>query len=130
MRPRHAPNLSPPPPLPPAAFALGVNISIARIGSVVNDIASPALYNAFGKSVPLTLYFGVGICLTSTLAAMCVVPLDKKAEATLVKHGHKSKKTGVDAEEQVRVAVSTPCCAVLCLVSWTGGGGCSQRRRL
>lgn len=85
------------------AFALGVNISIARIGSVVNDIASPALYNAFGKSVPYTLYFGVGICVSSTLAALCVVPLDRKAEERLVKMGHKSKKTGVDREEQIHL---------------------------
>ena len=56
---------------------------------------------AFGNSVPWTLYFGVGICLSSTIAALCVVPLDRRAEERLVKMGHKSKKTGVDAEEQI-----------------------------
>jgi len=42
------------------AFAFGLNLSIARVGSVINNIASPALAESF--SVPFALWFSAILC--------------------------------------------------------------------
>merc|ERR1711988_509018 len=60
------------------AFALGLNLSIARLGSVVNGIIVPQVYDQAGLGTAL----GVGfiICLFSLLNAFGMSVLDKRAD--------------------------------------------------
>ena len=60
------------------ALALGVNLSIARLGSVVNNIVSPRIAN--GSSVAQALWVGVFVCALSVLACVVLFPIDAAAE--------------------------------------------------
>ena len=42
------------------ALAMGLNLAISRIGSVVNNVVSPAIANS--TNVPFSLFFGAIIC--------------------------------------------------------------------
>jgi len=59
------------------AFAMGLNLSIARMGSVINDNASPEIYNRFG--LPAALWFGWFLCCGSMLTAFFLVCLENWA---------------------------------------------------
>lgn len=61
------------------AFALGINLSIARLGSVINNEISPQVAAAF--SVSQALWFGVAVCVMSFVAAIIVIPIDAKADS-------------------------------------------------
>lgn len=60
------------------AFALGLNLSIARLGSVVNGIVVPQVYDQAGLGTAL----GVGfiICIFSLACAVGMAALDRRAE--------------------------------------------------
>lgn len=60
------------------AFALGLNLSIGRLGSVVNGIIVPQVYDQAGLGTAL----GVGfiVCLFSLLSAVGMSYLDKRAD--------------------------------------------------
>lgn len=60
------------------AFALGLNMSIGRLGSVINAAIVPALYDQYGLGTALMV--GFCICLFSLANAVGLVVLDKKAE--------------------------------------------------
>jgi len=60
------------------AFALGVNMSISRLGSVANAAIVPAVYDQSGLGVALLV--GFGICIFSLFNAIGLIYLDKKAE--------------------------------------------------
>jgi MFS family permease len=70
------------------AFALGLNLSLARMGSVINDKVSNWL--ATDYSVPLAFWVGFGVCLLSLLAGMFTFALDQASEDTLRKNQGKS----------------------------------------
>lgn len=60
------------------AFALGLNLSVARLGSVINAAIVPAVYDKHGLGMAL----GVGciLCGFSVLCAIGIACVDKKAE--------------------------------------------------
>lgn len=60
------------------AFALGVNMSISRLGSVANAAIVPAVYDQSGLGTALLV--GFCICIFSLLNALGLIYLDKKAE--------------------------------------------------
>lgn len=60
------------------AFALGLNMSMARLGSVVNAAYVPSVYDSQGLGMALTV--GFCLCLFSLANAFGLVVLDKKAE--------------------------------------------------
>lgn len=57
------------------AFSFGVNLSIAKLGSVINDILSPKLAKQSG--VPFACWFGVFLCAGSLLCVVVTMPIDK-----------------------------------------------------
>jgi MFS family permease len=57
------------------AFAFGLNLSVARLGSVFNNLLSPVLADSAG--VPFALWFGTFLCGASMVCAFVVVPIDK-----------------------------------------------------
>lgn len=87
------------------AFALGVQLSIARVGSVVNDVVSPYLASEWEAhdlpGVPQTLFFGTFICAASVACALIIIPLDRRADRKIIAAGNKPK--GED-DEDVRLS--------------------------
>ena len=60
------------------AFALGLNITIGRLGSVANAAIVPAVYESSGLGNALMV--GFMICIFSLINAVGLVVLDNKAE--------------------------------------------------
>lgn len=60
------------------AFALGLNLSVARLGSVINNEISPMV--AAASNVSLALWTGVLLCLVSSTAVAVVVWIDGRAK--------------------------------------------------
>ncbi|KAL2912899.1 hypothetical protein HK105_207570 [Polyrhizophydium stewartii] len=56
------------------ALALGINLSIARLGSVFNDVASP--YVALHASIPAAMWLGAVTCTCSFLCAASLAYLE------------------------------------------------------
>ncbi|KAG0057075.1 hypothetical protein BGZ83_001924 [Gryganskiella cystojenkinii] len=57
------------------AMALGVNLCVSRLGSVLNDILSPYIWSK--SSVPLAFWGGFVSCVLSMVCAFTLVWLDK-----------------------------------------------------
>jgi len=60
------------------AFALGVNMSISRLGSVMNAAIVPSVYE--DKGLGPALLVGLMVCVYSLFNALGLVWLDKKRE--------------------------------------------------
>tara|TARA_B110000285_G_C15097272_1_gene602821 strand:+ start:815 stop:1003 length:189 start_codon:yes stop_codon:yes gene_type:complete len=60
------------------AFALGVNISISRLGSVIMGATVPPLYKDDGLGAALLA--GSGICIFSLVNAFGLISIDSWAE--------------------------------------------------
>lgn len=81
-----------------AALALGINLSVARLGSVINNELSPAIARA--SSVSAALWVGVVMCIVSLLAVLVVIPIDRRAECaaqSLRKGGNKNNSTSAQS---------------------------------
>lgn len=59
-------------------FAMGLNLSIARLGSVINGLVVPRVYTA--TNLGTALMVGAIVCGGSAIAAVFLVILDRKAE--------------------------------------------------
>jgi hypothetical protein len=57
------------------AFAFGVNLSIAKIGSVINNILSPALNSAV--SLVFAMWVGSLLCVLGVVLVLMTWPIDK-----------------------------------------------------
>lgn len=64
------------------AMALGLNVSISRLGSVLNNIIEPALYEGTG-SVVWGLWVGVIICGMSLCLGLGLCYYDRKRDVKL-----------------------------------------------
>jgi hypothetical protein len=60
------------------AFALGINLSIARLGSVINADLVPSVYDSSGLGMALSV--GFVLCIFSLANAIGLTLLDKKAD--------------------------------------------------
>ncbi|GMF09441.1 unnamed protein product [Phytophthora lilii] len=75
------------------ALALGINLSVARLGSVINNELSPVVAQA--SSVSTALWVGVIMCIASTFTVLLVIPIDKRAEKRTKEN---QKEVGAAAE--------------------------------
>ena len=66
------------------AFAFGLNLSVARLGSVANNMISPAL--ATSSSVVFALWFGVFLCGASLGCVFIFSPIDKAMDVLIAKN--------------------------------------------
>lgn len=66
-------------------MALGLNVSISRLGSVLNDWIEPAMHEATG-SVVLGLWLGVVICGISLGLGLGLCYFDRKRDVMLGIH--------------------------------------------
>lgn len=64
------------------ALALGVNLTVARLGSVANDYIEPALYNSTG-SIVFGLWFGFGLCVISLGTGLIMNLVDRYRDHSL-----------------------------------------------
>jgi len=63
------------------AMALGLNLSISRLGSVINGIVVPQIYNEHHlNQLGIALLVGFFVCVFSLVCAIFLVLLDKKAD--------------------------------------------------
>ena len=63
------------------AMALGFNLSISRLGSTVNGIVLPEIYNKeHTNMLGFALLVGFFVCVFSLICAVCLSILDKKAD--------------------------------------------------
>ena len=60
------------------AFALGINLSISRLGSVFNANITPTVCENYGLGT--ALFVGFAICVFSLFNAIGLVMIDAKAE--------------------------------------------------
>jgi ABC-type thiamin/hydroxymethylpyrimidine transport system permease subunit len=81
------------------AMALGVNVGVSRIGSVLNDWTEPAMYEGTG-SIDFGLWFGFGICCLSLVSGIFLTMLDKRADTAA---GVKGKAT-LDPSDRVKLS--------------------------
>lgn len=80
-------------------FALGVNISLSRLGSVFNANTIPALLQNY--SLGTAFFFGFGVCCFSLLNATGVCIMDKYAE---VKDGKKKDTEETKKDEKIKLS--------------------------
>ena len=67
------------------ALAMALNVAVSRIGSVVNNILSPAIAES-GGGVPLAFWVGALICGGSLACTMVIMPIDRAVRATHPRH--------------------------------------------
>lgn len=65
------------------AFAFGLNLSIARLGSVINNLVSPAIADSI--SIEFAMWFGVILCASSIFSVIVIGSIDKTVELLLGK---------------------------------------------
>ncbi|KAF0691106.1 Aste57867_17604 [Aphanomyces stellatus] len=65
------------------AMALGINLSVARLGSVFNNEVSPEIASKY--NVSSALWVGVLMCGVSLIATLALIPLDKRADAAIAR---------------------------------------------
>jgi MFS family permease len=90
------------------AFAFGINLSIARVGSVINNILSPALTRSVG--LIFALWFGAFTCVASMACVVLTIPLDRKLDLQIAaqkKLSLDSRLAGVGSEKVRQVSSSS-----------------------
>lgn len=90
------------------AFALGANLSIARAGSVLNDILSPFLCDHFGISS--AFIFGAGMVFISFAANILSVYMDKNIALAQDTKDDASLMPSLTFTRQFWVLVCYSCC--------------------
>ncbi|CEG42787.1 major facilitator superfamily [Plasmopara halstedii] len=71
------------------ALALGINLSVARLGSVINNELSPFVAQAF--SVSKALWVGVIMCMASAFTVLLLIPIDQRADQLTKKRNQKKE---------------------------------------
>lgn len=66
------------------AFAFGINLSIARLGSVINNVVSPSLTQSAG--LLFAMWFGAMTCAGSVACVVFTMPIDKSMDDKLKWH--------------------------------------------
>ena len=89
------------------AFSFGLNLSVARLGSVINNVISPTL--AESVDIQFAMWFGVVLCGASLAAALMISSIDKHMDSVLAEnkgaHGLLDNVDDNDEEEEVDVSL-------------------------
>jgi len=88
------------------ALAMALQVAISRIGSVVNNVLSPAVANS--TSVPTALWFGMLVCAGSLACTMVLYPIDKARETEIKKEVKEAKAARRLEAEAVAAASVSP----------------------
>lgn len=79
------------------AFSFGLNLSIARLGSVINNLVSPSLANSVG--IQFALWFGVILCGSSVAACLFISSIDAHVDSIIGNKGAHEILTDADDED-------------------------------
>lgn len=63
------------------AFAFGINLSISKLGSVINNVVSPALASSVG--IIFALWFGAMLCGFGVICVLITIPIDRTMDQTI-----------------------------------------------
>ena len=86
------------------AFAFGINLSISRLGSVINNLVSPVLADSI--DIQFALWFGVILCGASVLSAVTIASFDKHMDMLLLNQkGAHGLLNNVDDDEEEEVVL-------------------------
>jgi len=86
------------------AFAFGINLSVARLGSVINNLVSPVL--ADDVNIEFALWFGVVLCGSSVLSAVVIASFDKHFDKLLMdQKGAHGLLLGTEEDEDEEVVL-------------------------
>eukprot|EP00744_Colponema_vietnamica_P012638 GILI01017733.1.p1 GENE.GILI01017733.1~~GILI01017733.1.p1 ORF type:complete len:506 (-),score=112.11 GILI01017733.1:620-2137(-) len=101
------------------ALALGLNLSIARLGSVLNNASEPWIVSS--SSLSIGLWVGFILCLFSLLAGLFLCLLDSKAEKEEGKGSYSTQEEKVELREMLTFGpcfwlVAGSCLFVYCSV--------------
>jgi MFS family permease len=66
------------------SLAMGTDLCVSRIFTVINDVTQPAFYEASGYKLSLGFWFGFLLCVASLACALVLVHLDNKADKSSV----------------------------------------------
>lgn len=80
------------------AFALGMNIAVARLGSTVNTALTPWIYEGT-RSYTISLLVGVILCVASFACGLVLCWMDKESDR---REGKDGKKDEGSEEESIR----------------------------
>ena len=67
-------------------LALGINVTIARIGSVITSNLNPQIYDSFNNSLTACYIMGIGFVVFSWLCSVAMASMDKKNDALVLKN--------------------------------------------
>lgn len=99
-------------------MAYGINITIARLGSVVNDWTEPAIYNWTGDVV-IGLWFGLILCVISLICGIFLIIIDRKKDKGLKVFAEAS----LEKQDKVKfseILKSDRRFWILCVINFTG----------
>ena len=86
-------------------LAMGLNLSVSRLGSVINNVVSPYLaFKSGGVVAPFV--FGAGLCVLSFLSALALVPMSV-SNITTKKTNAKESIATIDVEENSDASVGS-----------------------
>ncbi len=88
------------------AFAFGLNLSVARLGSVINNVVSPAL--ASGVDIQFAFWFGTILCGGSVAAVLAINTIDKSMDMLLDGKGEHGMLLSTEDNEEVVVDLKNP----------------------
>ena len=66
------------------AFSFGVNLSIARVGSVINNVASPLLTKDI--NILFAMWMGAFVCGVSVISVLMTMPIDAAMDAKIAQY--------------------------------------------
>jgi len=66
------------------SLAMGTDLCVSRIFTVINDITQPKFYEVSGYKLSLGFWFGFSLCVISLGCAVVLVHLDNKADQSSV----------------------------------------------
>ena len=84
------------------AFAFGLGLSIARLGSVINNVVSPGLNQ--GVSLQFAFWFGTMLCAGSLFCTICIFSIDKGLDAVIKKN---KRKLGIEDSDTLNSPLLT-----------------------
>lgn len=94
------------------SFAFGMSISVARVGSVINNLISPRIADSDGLDV--ALWFGVLLSCSVLLGALAIYPVDRGIEMVLrasekLRAQEGNRRSLLDSDEEIVLEGARDC---------------------